>query len=122
MLWLFSLSKLFCSFAELTKVYSFAGWTKIIFKMFTKEFSLMSNTNGHRSGYLARTLKYIFVVSINNTLTTQCRKTIFIVQIYERASGGVVSTLDSNAGEPGSSPGRDKDIFSRMRRPITWGW
>ena len=39
---------------------------------------------------------------------------------FERASGGVVSTLDSNAGEPGSSPGGGKDIFSRMRRPITW--
>jgi hypothetical protein len=25
-----------------------------------------------------------------------------------------------NAGEPGSSPGGGKDIFSRMRRPITW--
>jgi hypothetical protein len=40
--------------------------------------------------------------------------------LVERASGGVVSTLDSNAGEPGSSPGGGKDIFSRMRRPITW--
>jgi hypothetical protein len=40
----------------------------------------------------------------------------------ERASGGVVSMLISNAGEPGSSPGGSKDIFSRMRRPITWGW